>query len=188
LTPTIAPFARASGSPQAVIVLGSSFDGTFPTAGTPADETPKHVAPQIVDDPGATLAPLRDAARRVPFKIRVPHAIATHSQLSQSSPVRVYKPAAHQKAVRITFATGAFGNEYWGIEETNWSDAPILRHPSETRTLGGRKFDFYYSGSHLHMVVLRDGNTSYWVVNSLLDLLSNETMIAIARGLKPLGR
>jgi hypothetical protein len=36
------------------------------------------------------------------------------------------------------------------------------------------------------MIVLRQGGASYWVVNSLLDNLSNETMIAIAKGLKPL--
>jgi hypothetical protein len=37
------------------------------------------------------------------------------------------------------------------------------------------------------MVVLREKNATYWVVNTLLDKLSNETMIAIAKGLKPLG-
>jgi hypothetical protein len=36
------------------------------------------------------------------------------------------------------------------------------------------------------MIVLRDHGTTYWVVNTLLDALSNETMIAIAKGLKPL--
>jgi hypothetical protein len=36
------------------------------------------------------------------------------------------------------------------------------------------------------MIVLREKGGSYWVVNSLLDNLSNETMIAIAKGLKPL--
>jgi len=38
----------------------------------------------------------------------------------------------------------------------------------------------------LRMVVLRQGGATYWVVNTLLDSLSNETMIAIAKGLKPL--
>jgi hypothetical protein len=38
------------------------------------------------------------------------------------------------------------------------------------------------------MVVLRARGKSYWVVNSLRDELSNETMIAIAKGLQPLGR
>ena len=36
------------------------------------------------------------------------------------------------------------------------------------------------------MAVLRAHGASYWVVNTLLDSLSNETMIAIAKGLKPL--
>ena len=36
------------------------------------------------------------------------------------------------------------------------------------------------------MVVLRAHGASYWVVNTLLDALSNETMLAIAKGLKPL--
>ena len=35
------------------------------------------------------------------------------------------------------------------------------------------------------MVVLRQGGASYWVVNTLRDELSNETMIAIAKGLQP---
>jgi hypothetical protein len=38
------------------------------------------------------------------------------------------------------------------------------------------------------MVVLREHGATYWVVNSLLDELSNETMLAIAKGLRPLGR
>ena len=36
------------------------------------------------------------------------------------------------------------------------------------------------------MIVLRDGESSYWVVNTLLNSLSNETMVAIAKGLQPL--
>jgi hypothetical protein len=34
--------------------------------------------------------------------------------------------------------------------------------------------------------VLRAGGASYWVVNTLLDSMSNETMLAIAKGLRPL--
>jgi hypothetical protein len=38
------------------------------------------------------------------------------------------------------------------------------------------------------MVVLRTPKARYWVINTLLDRLSNETMLAIAKGLKPLGK
>jgi hypothetical protein len=36
------------------------------------------------------------------------------------------------------------------------------------------------------MVVLRTDRARYWIVNSLLDSMSNETMLAIAKGLRPL--
>jgi hypothetical protein len=36
------------------------------------------------------------------------------------------------------------------------------------------------------MVVLRENGATYWVVNTVLDSLSNSTMLAIARGLQPL--
>ena len=88
------------------------------------------------------------------------------------------------KAVRLVFKTGA--NAFWGIEETNFPDAPVLSDTSFRHDLGGREFDLYYSGSKLHMVVLHANGATYWVVNTLLDDLSNETMLAIAKGLKPL--
>jgi hypothetical protein len=72
------------------------------------------------------------------------------------------------------------------VQESDWADAPVLAKPSATRKLNdGRTYDFYYDGPHLHMIVLRgNGDARYWVVNTLLDSLSNETMIAIAKGLK----
>jgi LCP family protein required for cell wall assembly len=194
LAPEILPYAQESGNPLTVVVLGTDFDGKLHVPAQPADQTPKHAPPSVVVNPAAALAPLRQAAHRVPFTVEVPHVIATQSQLEfcgaapQCNPVRVYKPAPFRKGIRITFQWGPFGNEYWGIEETDFVDAPVLGRPSVTHTFGRRTFDFYYSGPHLHMVVLREGNASYWVVNTLLDRLSNETMIAIARGLKPLGQ
>jgi polyisoprenyl-teichoic acid--peptidoglycan teichoic acid transferase len=88
--------------------------------------------------------------------------------------------------VRLTFQTGI--NEYWGIQETDWNDAPILSSPSFEHRIRGRVFDLYYSGPHLHVVVLKRDGATYWVVNTILDTLSNETMLAIAKSLRPLRR
>jgi hypothetical protein len=71
---------------------------------------------------------------------------------------------------------------------TRWADAPALADKSISQRIGGRDYDLYYTGSKLHMVVLRSGGATYWVTNTLLDSLSNETMLAIARGLRPLPR
>ena len=88
--------------------------------------------------------------------------------------------------MRLTFLAGSELAGYWGIEETKWTDAPVLQQPNFKHVLKGREFDFYYNGAHLHMVVLRVHGATYWVVNTLLDSLSNETMIAVAKGLRPL--
>ena len=66
--------------------------------------------------------------------------------------MRIYRIKKDHKAVRLTFHTGA--QEYWGIQQTTWDDAPVLwrqeRHPAS-----GTDFDLYYDGASLHMVVLK---------------------------------
>jgi hypothetical protein len=113
--------------------------------------------------------------------------IERSSSPDPSLPVRAYETDGH-KTVRLAyrfFADGVY--QYWGIQQTSWEDAPALAEANQTTTIEGRKYELYYSGSKLHMVVLRANGATYWVVNTLLDKLSNETMIAIAKGLRPLG-
>ena len=125
--------------------------------------------------------------KKVPFPLLNPTILERSSYpdtLSGDKPVRRYFVSDKHKAVRLVFKTA--GNEFWGIEETDWAGAPALHDRSFRHSLGGREFDLYYSGSRLHMVVLRRAGAAYWVINTLLDSLSNETMLAIAKGLKPL--
>jgi hypothetical protein len=112
--------------------------------------------------------------------------IERSSWIDRERPVRMYRidPDRKHKTVRLTYRTGA--NEYWGVQMTDWEDAPVLSERNFTRTIGGRLYELHYTGPKLHMVVLRRDGATYWVVNTLLDSLSNETMIAIAKGLRPL--
>ena len=137
--------------------------------------------------PNASIDLLRARRTRVSFPLMVPTVIERSSWTDSTMPVRLYRidPGGHHKAVRLVYHMSS--NEYWGIEMTDWNDAPVLADRSLTRHIGGREYDLYYNGPKLHMVVLRTPRANYWVVNSLLDRLSNETMIAIAKGLKPFG-
>ena len=63
----------------------------------------------------------------------------------------------------------------------------MLAEAHYTPRVGRRTFDYYYQSGRLHMVVLRENGASYWVINTLDNMLSNETMIAIAKGLRPAG-
>ncbi|MDQ3162561.1 MAG: hypothetical protein M3Q92_06980, partial [Actinomycetota bacterium] len=91
------------------------------------------------------------------------------------------------KTLRLTYRSGTWANEYWGVQMTDWMDAPVLSERNHARLIGKRAYELHYTGPKLHMVVLRHGGASYWVVNTLKNSLSNETMLAIAKGLKPLG-
>ena len=124
--------------------------------------------------------------KKVDFRLMVPSVLERSSNVDREVPIRVYSVTKGERAVRMTFLSGNELAGYWGIEETAWNDAPVLEQPNFKHVIKGRTFYFYYSGAHLHMVVLRTRKASYWVVNTLDDLLSNETMIEIAKGLKPL--
>jgi polyisoprenyl-teichoic acid--peptidoglycan teichoic acid transferase len=77
--------------------------------------------------------------------------------------------------------------DYYGIEGTDWRNPPILAHPSETRIIGGRRFQLFYTGSHLRLVAWRSGGDTYWLSNTLLQTLSDPEMLAIAASTRPLG-
>jgi LCP family protein required for cell wall assembly len=165
------------------VVVGTPFHGTItpaPPVRVPEKREPAHV----VSNPYDSSGPLRAAQKKVHFKLMVPTVIDSSSAPDRLKPLYAYRIQDKNRAVRMVFRTG--GGAYWGIEETDWADAPVLADRSFRHNLGGREFDFYYNGAKLHMIVLRQGDVSYWVVNSLLDNISNETMIAIAKGLKPL--
>jgi LCP family protein required for cell wall assembly len=182
---TPAMLAKDPGS-MLMVVLGQTFHGTI--AAIPPRIVPTHQQATVhYDASAATL--LRPYVKKVPFKLMVPTVLDRSSSpdtLYGDKPIAYYwmDNARKHKGVRLVFHNGA--NEFWGVQETDFTAAPALADRSFHRILGGRAFDLYYSGTHLHMVVLRQGGSTYWVVNTLLDSLSNETMLAIAKGLKPL--
>ena len=176
---------RLDPGAKVLVVLGQTFHGTI--AVLPTVNAPVHVPAVVRADAGPGHQLLDPLVHRVPFALEVPTVLERNSYpdtLPGDLPVRLYRISGSDKAVRMVFRTG--GGEFWGIQETSWAGAPALTDRSFRHDLGGREFDLYYSGSHLHMVVLNANGASYWVVNTLLDSLSNETMLAIARGLKPL--
>lgn len=164
-----------------VVVVGQTFNGEL--APTSVDRTPARAEPLVSKNPELTRPLLREAQKRVRFPLLVPNVVERSSFLDRQVPLRVYKVAG-RPAVRLVFTNGA--SEYWGIEMTTWRDAPVLREPNTVVKLKGRRYELHYSGPKLHMVVLRENGATYWVVNTLLNKLSNETMLAIAKGLRPL--
>jgi LCP family protein required for cell wall assembly len=170
-----------SNGAMVVFVVGQSFDGLEPPGG-PEKRTPQ--PPYVTTNPGASLELVREARKRVPFPVMLPHVLEKTSLPDSELPMRVYRLAGKHKAVRLVYETGA--HEFWGIQMTNWNEAPIVSEPNKRKRIAGRTYELHYAGQDLRAVVVRHRGASYWVVNTLLNRLSNETMLAIAKGLKPL--
>jgi LCP family protein required for cell wall assembly len=166
------------------VIVGQTFKGTL--APGPKDETPEHTPAAVEKDPGEAAALLKRAQPKVDFQLLVPTLRERASDLSDLQPIRTYGINGHD-AVRIVY-NGPFGTDYWGIQQTSWTEAPALDGPSLTRRIGGREYRLFFNGAHLHLVAFEENGAAYWVVNSLLDKLSNETMLAIAKGLQPVRR
>ena len=163
------------------VIVGQTFHGTL-TPG-PADQTPEHTAPSITPDSFAA-GELRSVKNKAGFQLYTPTVREASSSLSTLEPVREYKIGDH-KAVRLIYETA--GAEYWGIQEMAWDEPPILDGATVNRRIKGRDYGLYFDGSKLHMIAFKENGNSYYVINTLLNRMSNETMLAIAKGLKPLG-
>lgn len=166
------------------VIVGATFKGNLAPA--PTDSTPDSSAPAVERGNESVLPLLREAKRKVDFPVLVPTVFASGAVLDSEVPVRTYS-VNRRDAIKIVYELPGFGG-YYGIEETAWTDAPILAGQNEERSIGGRRYQLYFDGAKLHMVAFKENGAVYWVTNTLLDQLSNETMLAIAKGLKPISQ
>ncbi|MET0607146.1 MAG: LCP family protein, partial [Gaiellaceae bacterium] len=145
---------QSSNNALLTVIVGSTFHGHLAPIVIP--QPLKRQPANVRRDPAETRARLFAVRKRLPFTLQYPTFLERNSSLDDGygeTPLRIY-PLAGKPALRLTFRTGA--NEYWGIQETQWADAPVLADKSITQRINGREYDLYYSGSNLHMVVLRD--------------------------------
>jgi LCP family protein required for cell wall assembly len=167
------------------VIVGKTYENTI--APGVRDRTPERQAADTVAD-GETMAPLAQGIQRlVDFPVLVPTKRDRLSFLDDDSGeggVRMYRVNGGYDAVKLVYQRGDI--HYWGIQQTSWEKAPILEGANAERRIKGRLYKLYFSGPRLHMVAFEENGAVYWVTNTLDDTLSNETMLDIAKGLRPL--
>jgi LCP family protein required for cell wall assembly len=74
------------------------------------------------------------------------------------------------------------GSHYFGVQGIRgWEDPPILSNPSLTKTIHGRDYDIYVDGDRIKLIAWHRGENSYWISNDLLQTLTNDQMVGMAR-------
>jgi LCP family protein required for cell wall assembly len=87
--------------------------------------------------------------------------------------------AAYRMVAAVELSDGI---HYFGVQGIRgWSDPPILSDPSETREIHGRDYEIYIDGDRVDVVAWHRGDNSYWIANDLLNTLTNDQMLGMAR-------
>jgi LCP family protein required for cell wall assembly len=127
-----------------------------------------------------------NAAVQVPFPVLYPRLQTGPATQEQVRPYALRDPQGHlHHAYVVVFQQNVIGG-YYDVEGTDWLQPPIVAHPQETRRIGGRTYMFFADGEHIHMIAWREHHVLYWVVNTLLEELSNQQMLDVARSAQPL--
>lgn len=184
MTPKIAALAHEAGDPLTVVAVGTAYNGKLKVPHKHKSVTASNAPAQVQDGVSMTLAAVRSKQPRARFRLMVPHKVALGSALSNEEGVRLFKPLNGKQEFVLTFYLSN-GIEYWNIEESNWTDAPLFSKPTETFTYKGRKYEVFTSSGKIQTIALFAGKNVYWVQNTILNSLSNATMIAIAKSLQP---
>jgi polyisoprenyl-teichoic acid--peptidoglycan teichoic acid transferase len=108
---------------------------------------------------------------------------------AEEQPTRAYdlrdKGQRLRHAYVVVFKQNTLGG-YYDFEGTDWPRPPLIAHPNQQRKIGHKTYMLFTDGSHIHVIAWRQGKMLYWVTNTLLEDLSNQQMLAIARSAKPL--
>jgi LCP family protein required for cell wall assembly len=123
------------------------------------------------------------ASVQIPFPVLYP---ALQSGPATQQEVRPYALRDRQghlhHAYVIVFQQNPIGG-YYDVQGSDWLDPPIVDHPDETQYAHGRAYMVFASGDRIHMVAWRQRGVLYWVINTLLNELSNQQILGIAHSM-----
>jgi LCP family protein required for cell wall assembly len=153
--------------------------------GTPAKKGGSGPAPPPTPLTPATpdeLLQARTNTHKIPFSLYYPVSRVTAFGALPDT-IRPYRLQGHVAYV-VVVSQGSLG-QYYDLEGTTWQDAPVLKNPNQTITLGGRRRQLYFEGQRLRVVAWHDGPAVYWLTNTLQNILTNRQMLAIAAAARP---
>jgi LCP family protein required for cell wall assembly len=192
MAPTSKVNAQPKPAPQSV--KGHKQLSTIPTAGLTAD----------VSDGRSQAARLTKASMPVYF----PRLIKTGSEYCPSltdncedgdEPASAYahsypreytirdQQGVPHAAYRMTLVINPVQGQYYGVQGTTWDDPPLLKSPSATRIVAGRKLYLYADGQRLTTVAWHHDGDAYWISNTLTESIPNQQLVAIAASLVQAG-
>jgi LCP family protein required for cell wall assembly len=121
------------------------------------------------------------AALSVPFRVLYP---TLQTGQGEQQMVRAYsledqQHKKHNAYVIVWQQNGLLGG-YYDFEGSDWLNPPLFAHARD-QTIDGIGYRFVNDGAHIHVIGWRSGRVLYWLTNTLLEELSNQQMLALAK-------
>ncbi|HTR72790.1 MAG TPA: hypothetical protein VMG80_04265, partial [Solirubrobacteraceae bacterium] len=124
------------------------------------------------------------AAVEVPFPVLYP-AFQTIS--AEQEQARAYTLKDQQNNLRhayvVVWHVGIGG--YYDFQGADWPNPPLFAH-ARTQAIDGHEYWFVNDGPHIHVIGWRSHKVVYWITNTLLEELSNQQMLTLAKSAQPL--
>jgi LCP family protein required for cell wall assembly len=194
LTAAVRTGLDATGFPAAadvVVVVGSTWNTNSDLAPTPQQALPPKQAAAVTADPTRDLPQWQAAQRQARIPLEMPTKLPSYAHTgepeSSDNPFYVYSLGNGRRAVHVTYYTDKQRGVF-GVQALRWKNPPILAGVTQSRTVRGTTYYLYYNGASLHRVAWRANGITYWLSNSLIDYLSNATMLQVATSFRPVPR
>ena len=179
--------------------------GAASATASPAPSPSSSASPSPLTSPSASASPAKQSgydwsawrtlAQSTSLPLEAPTTWAPGLGYDTAGvPFRAYTVETPQKrqvkaAIAVGTAVGGTwgATEYWGVQALAWNDRPAIADPNSTRTVKGRTYLLFYQDKNLHMVAWHENGDTYWVVNTLDNVLSNHLMMKLAESCRPVG-
>lgn len=166
------------------VVVGESFDGSLSAPRRGGKSAEKQTA-NVVDT--TSLVPLLGRVQKVTgLKVMVPLRVPSGSEMKILRAYRINTGGQGPQAVKMVFRVPS--GTYWGYQMVAWPDPPLLEGRTGVVRSGGRDYSTFYDGKNLMRLAWQRDGVTYWISNTLDYQLSPETMYAVAKSARPLGR
>ena len=174
---------------------GSGSRGGSGQGGGGSSSAPAAAPPPLIDatssgqQEAAQLAATKTGSHKpmVDFPMYYPTKLIPGSEITSDSrafPIDGPGSAAY-RGYKFVVQVPTDGYEaYYGMSGTNWKDPPILDHPDETRTINGTDYLLSWDGPELRLIGWKTDRGSYWVDNTLLNVLTPGQMFGIAESMQ----
>lgn len=175
-----------AGTPDGIdvrVTVGESYDGELVA---PRKEKAQPRATADVVDTTSLVSLSRRIKKATGLRIMVPTRVPSGSELKVVRAYRVNTGGDGPQALKMVFRVPS--GTYWGYQVLDWADPPLLEGRTGVVNSGGREYSTFYDGKNLMRLAWQKDGVTYWISNTLDYRLSPETMYAIAKSARPLGR